>query len=312
MEDYAAYLAEEARSDIVALHQFRILYDEGHHAYHFFFEGEEDALYYMPVARRHTLVKELHLYDCGGKKNVAEVREAIKTEGYDEKRCLFFIDRDFDDLLGTQISIDSDTYLTDGYSIENDVSTIESVRIILAEIIGLSQADPEFGRIENVMLKGFEEFYLEVRPLIAWIIAAKDAGCGPNLRNTIGLKGVLTFPSSRPEITKAGFEEFKKRVVVNGNVPRLSRIIHWRRALDVAFAKKWVRGKYDVWFFHTFLVATLNETSLRRKAAGARALRIPSTLREGRVFELVGGRNTPPDSLISFLREKLATNSAPS
>ena len=59
MEDYAAYLAEEARSDVAALHQFRILYDEGRIAYHFFVEGEEDGLFYMPAARRHTNAKEL-------------------------------------------------------------------------------------------------------------------------------------------------------------------------------------------------------------------------------------------------------------
>jgi hypothetical protein len=60
----------------------------------------------------------LYLYDCGGKKSVADVRESIKVDGYDLSKCLFFVDRDFDDILCSQVSIDEHTYITDGYSIE--------------------------------------------------------------------------------------------------------------------------------------------------------------------------------------------------
>ena len=305
MEDYAAYLAEEARSDVAALHQFRILYDEGRIAYHFFVEGEEDGLFYMPAARRHTNAKELYLYDCGGKKSVADVRESIKVDGYDLSKCLFFVDRDFDDILCSQVSIDEHTYITDGYPIENDISSVDCAGLLMSDVIGLSRADPEFKRIELALLNGFETFYHLVRPLTAWILAAKVTGCAPNLRNTTGLKGVVTFQQGAPVINEVGFSEFKRKVLVNGRKPSLASVIACRRPLKVEEAKQWVRGKYHIWFFQTYLISQLAETSARRKAAGGRALRIPSSLREGRIFELMGGRNSPPESLLRFFEKKL-------
>lgn len=307
MEDYASYLAEEAKSDIVALHQFRILYDPELTAFHFFFEGEEDSLFYMPEARRHLGEMQTYIYDCGGKKNVIEVRDAIKSESYDVSNCLFFIDRDFDDLLNTQPVIDEYTYITDNYSIENDISTVQSARVLLMDVLRISQADPEFQRIEGELNLGFQVFFREIRPLIAWILAAKQSNCAPNIQNTAGLKGVMTMSGTRVTLTKAGFSEFKKKVVVNGRLPAISMVLKWRRLLDLAYATRWVRGKYVAWFFQVALLSALAETNIRRKQAGARAFRIPSSLRDGRIFEILGGRTNPPASLQYFYQTRLRT-----
>jgi Protein of unknown function (DUF4435) len=305
VDDYAAYLAEEARSDVVALHQFRILYEPGKESLHFFFEGDEDSLFFMPVARRYTNVNPLHLYDCGGKKNVVEVRDAIKSDGYDIEKCLFFVDRDFDDLLGSQVVIDERTYITDGYSIENDISTIDAARIVVSEILGISQANPEFKNIENSLTAGYSVFHREVRPLIAWILAARALGCGPNLSNTAGLKGVVSIVGGVPILTKKGFKDFKRKVVVNDRVPHFSEILAWRRLLCLSATKKWVRGKYEIWFFHAALLFAIEEINTKRKMLKSPLIRIPSALKEGRIFEILGGRTSPPESLQNFLQSSL-------
>ena len=305
MEDYAAYLAEEAKSDIAAMHQFRILYDPAQGAYHFFFEGEEDSLFYMPEARRRISQKEAHIYDCGGKKNVIEVRDAIKADGYQLDGCLFFVDRDYDDLLGTQIGVDQYTYLTDNYSVENDLSSISAARILLMDVLRLSRADPEFARIESRILSSYQAFYKEIRSLVSWILAAKEESCKPNLRNTNGLKGIVSMINGAPTLTKSGFIEFKKKVLSSGKLPNLATVIRWRRKLDLANAGLWARGKYDLWFFHTILLVALEEASLRRKAAGGRAISIPTSLKEGRFFEILGGRIIPPASLQTFYTARL-------
>lgn len=305
MEDYAVYLASEAESDIAALHQFMILYDNRQEAYHFFFEGEEDRLYYMPEARRRLGQRVFHAYDCGGKKNVIEVRNMIALEGYDSKFCLFFVDRDYDDLLGTQVVLDRNTYITDYYSIENDVSTTHAIRIILDDVIQISRADPEFDRIIEEAATAFEIFYLEIRPLMAWILAAKETGCAPNLGNTCGLKNIVQLSGMDPTLPSVGFAEFKRKVVTNGQLPKFLDVLRWRRRLSIESAKFWVRGKYDVWFFQNILLIALQETSNRRMASGGRAIRVPASLREGRIFELLGGRVAIPISLQSFLDRKL-------
>ncbi len=305
MEDYAIYLAEEAKSNVAALHQFKILYNPGSKDYHFFFEGEEDSLFYIPEARRHIDYKNLNIYDCGGKKNVIEVRNEIKSDGYDIEKCLFFVDRDFDDLLGTQVTIDNHTYITDGYSIENEISTLDGARVILTEFLRVSKADPEFKNIEVDLNSGFQIFYNEVRPLTAWILAAKNLGLNPNLRNTVGLKGIFKISGKKSLITKTGFSEFKKKVAVNGSLPPMHEVLRWRRRLEINAAKSWVRGKYEIWFFQAALISFVEEANSRRKAAGGRAIRIPKSIREGNIFEILGGRLTPPASLQKFFQKKL-------
>lgn len=305
MDDYAAYLAGEARSEIAALHQFRILYDPNRDDLHFFVEGEDDGLFYLPSARRYTRERVLHLYDCGGKKNVIATRSLIKSGCYSVEKCLFFVDRDYDDMLGTQVEIDECTYITDGYSIENHFASIEAAKIILAEIIKISKADPEFERIIESLDTGFSEFYKRVRPLIAWILAAKELGYKPNLRNTNGLNKIMEIRDSGPVMAIDGFPEFKRKVGIKGNIPTIKSILKWRRKLCVSNAKIWVRGKYDIWFFHMSLIAALNQTNKKRERLGVGLIKIPSSLKEGRVFEILGGRYSPPISLQNFLKVRL-------
>lgn len=301
MEDYAAYLTEEAKSDIVALHQFRILWNHKGDRVHLFFEGDEDGLYYMPEIRRYLGSRLAHIYDCGGKKNVIDVREAIYCDGYDINSCLFFIDRDFDDFLGTQVALDERTYITDYYSIENYISSTESVRIILQDFIKLSMADPEFRRIEEALNVMTMKFYKEVCRLTAWILAVKEMGGKPNLNNTLGLKNIISVDCGKPTLTKAGFKNFKKKVSITGNLPAFSKILYWRRRLASESHKLWVRGKYDIWFFRISLLTELEEANKKRKLLDRKPLKIPSLLRDGHIFEMLGGRISPPQSLTQFL-----------
>ena len=305
IEDYAQYLLEEARSSVAALHQFRILYEPHREEFHFFFEGEEDSLFYMPEARRRIGLRQVHIYDCGGKKNVIEARDTIKSECYQLEKCLFFVDRDYDSLLGCQVDLDEHTYITDYYSIESDLTNQNSTRVLLSDVIRVSQADPEFARIESDISNSMLEFYKEVLPLSAWILAAKQSGCGPNLRNTDGLKKVVSLAGLKPVLTKAGFIEFKKKVVVNGKTPAIASIVGWARSLDIRSAKTWVRGKYDIWFYQVAILAALERTNVTRRAAGGRAVRVPGAVREGRFFEALGGRVPVPASLQAFYASKL-------
>lgn len=304
MDDYAAYLAEEAMSDIAALHQFMILYKPNAESYHFFFEGEEDGLFYMPEARRYTK-KALHFYVCGGKKNVIQARDDIKSRGYDPKACLFFVDRDYDDYLGTQPKIDEHTYITDSYSIENDICSIDAARVLLTDILLINQADPEFAKIEGQIKEHRAIFQTELRKLTSWILAAKDEGCKPNLQNTKGLKGIMDICNGRPEITKAGFNEFRRKVTSSERKPSLAAMIKWARRIKTENPDLWIRGKYCMWFFHKSMLIAIKESNSRREAAGGKAIAIHPALRDGKIFEILGGRIHIPSSLQSFYLNRL-------
>lgn len=306
MQDYASYLCEEARSDIAALHQFRILYNPNENSHHFFFEGEEDSLFFMPEARRHIPNVPTHIYDCGGKRNVIQVRDEIKLGGYSLNSCLFFVDRDYDDFLGTQVALDEFTYITDNYSIENDIATLEAAVVMMEDVLRISRADPDFLKIEKMLIEAYRDFHIEARSLVAWILAAKEEKCSPNLRNTVGLKNIVTLVGVKPKITSKGFLEFKKKVIVNNKKPSFKRILNWRRRLDLSQAKLWIRGKYDLWFFHSSLISALDEINTQRKTNGARPISVPAIVKEGKMFEILGGRIPAPKSLQEFYRRRLS------
>ena len=160
-------------------------------------------------------------------------------------------------------------------------------------------------RVDAALGAAFCQFYSLVRPLMAWILAAKEVGCKLNLRNTTGLKGIVSISEMQPRRAKAGFIAFKRKVVVNGQLPRMSTTLKWRRRLDSSSPKLWVRGKYDIWFFQVAVLSALEEASGRRKLSGGRAIRVPASLRDGRLFEVICGRTPPPKPLEEFFQARL-------
>lgn len=303
--DYSEYLLNEASSDIAAIHQFIILNREGGEEIHLFFEGEDDGLYYTPEVRRRAGSRKIHQYDCGGKSNVVAVRDFIKNDEYN-CLCLYFVDRDFDDLLGTQIPADEHTYITDGYAIENSLCSLDSAEIALQDLIKITHADTDYLPLKHQIDSAFISFYKACRPLTSWVLAAKEEGFSPNLRNTKGLSRVLTVRKDGTSfIGGEGFKYFRRQVISNGHSPSIHSTIRWRRRLHLAQAERWTRGKYVYWFFHVAIVNIVSDINPSRAARGLKKLRIPASFRDGRLFECMSGRVVPPRSLSSFLDSHL-------
>lgn len=306
MDDYAIFLSLEAKSDTAVLHQFRILHDPNVEAFHFFFEGGDDLLFYMPEARRLLGNRRAHTYDCGGKNNVVAVRQSIILGEYPIEPCLFFVDRDYDDYLNCQTEANDSTYMTDNYSIENDIVSINSAEILLQDVVRMSRTDPDFNIVIEDLKKAFAIFYVLIKPLISWIIAAREAGSKPNLSNTTGLNNIVVLEgSAQPRMAVSGFAHFKNQVLNDRSPPHVSLSIGWRRKLDIDSCKLWVRGKYDLWFFQKAILRLIEESNSRKEAAGVRKIKVPASLRDGRIFEVLGGRIPPPQSLTVFLNNRL-------
>ncbi len=305
-EDYAKYLRAEANSGIAALHQFRLLYSDDDQELHVFFEGEEDSLFYMPEIRRQAGIRRTYTYVCSGKRNVVAVREDIGSSEYDIQRCLFFIDRDFDDYLGTQVTTDDRTYLTDNYSIESDIVRVQVLEVFIEDFVKISRADPEFARIVADFGALDQSFAKQIKPFMAWSIAAKQAGSKPNFNN-IDLGKVLIVGANGQVSKRAkGFDAYVRRAVGSGAGATLASTLAWFRQLHDAQRKRWIRGKFYYWFFQKSLLALIGASSARREAAGGKAWKVPAALREARLFEMLGGRAPPPPSLTAFLTAALA------
>ena len=96
----------------------------------FVFEGEDDRSVYFNWMKALDRSIVYEPYTCKGKAALLKLRAAVDRDLHElASDVYFFIDRDFDDLKGEELG--RSTYMTDGYSIENDLVSCEVVDEIL-------------------------------------------------------------------------------------------------------------------------------------------------------------------------------------
>ncbi|MEO6286755.1 MAG: DUF4435 domain-containing protein [Dyadobacter sp.] len=98
---------------------------------HVFTENNDDFEFY-----RHTIAHvftgyKIEHYSMEGKKNVKEIFNEIKTTAYNSSLLLFFVDKDYDDILNIPMIKEINFFYTKYYSIENYLVSSEILEIIL-------------------------------------------------------------------------------------------------------------------------------------------------------------------------------------
>lgn len=106
-----------------------------------FFEGKDDFKYYVSRVSSHIGDKEYGVFHCNCKMNVLTIQEMIvnQTAIQDDKKNLYFIDRDYDD----NENIPDSIYVTSSYSIENNYFTNSAIKRILIGVIGISEENKD-------------------------------------------------------------------------------------------------------------------------------------------------------------------------
>lgn len=305
VDDFVEYLSGQAFSSASAYHEFTLLYEDEDGAVHTFFEGEDDPSYYMPEIRRRCSQRLLRSYICGGKWNVLSVRDEIISSGYDVDRCLFFIDRDFDDYLDRQPPANEQTYVTDFYSIENHIAGIQTAEIILLDTIGMSRLDPDYVAIMTAINQAQAHYKVLMRPFIAWSIASKENEEKTNFNNAKLDKIFVISHDGSISLKSGAFRIFRRAVAAKDTAVSPIDMRRWRSVTCSDNHKLWLRGKYELWFFESVLIKALADLAKRRRAGGLRSPRIPPAVRDRCLFDLVGGRLEIPLTLSAFLDRQL-------
>lgn len=308
--DYAEFLAEEARSDVAVLHEFKLRFSNGDTALHLFFEGDEDGPYYLPEIRKRAHARPLWAYVCGGKPKLKVVRDSLRSGGYDLDRCLFFVDRDYDDYFASQISSDSRTHITDYYSVESYIVSRDAAECILLDLSGFARDDADFKLFEARFDACLIHFAELIRPLIALSLAAREKGGKPNFNN-INLSNIFNVSPGVAVARKAeAGKAFSKAVFPKGLSVDFQDLLRWTRRLKMSEHKLWLRGKYELWFFEKVLLNFIENSLANRKARRRKLVRVPSSLREGALFDVLGGRIKISETLEAFLGRCLLSATA--
>lgn len=97
---------------------------------------------------------------AGGKEAVLEVYGAFDWNIYERNKILFFVDRDFSYWTGEKQFIDTNVYITDQYSFENDAVNAEMFMEVLEDFYGFANAkDEELANIREMYLERWKVFY---------------------------------------------------------------------------------------------------------------------------------------------------------
>jgi len=184
----------------------------------------------MPELRRRWHKQgKVRFFICDGKDGViaAYNDKRISQKISNWKRVLFFVDKDWDDLLNiTKIPQSKSVFVTEYYSIENYLVNPDTVEIVWTDIYKLPQDDTRLVQVIQNFQYGYSLFVKLIRPMMAWAIAQKKKEKalasaqnrkekGLNLNN-VNLNKVFELDSDLKPLKKGdGFLQLKKASAFN-------------------------------------------------------------------------------------------------
>lgn len=138
------------------------------------FEGKDIQYYRIRIER--YLTENFDYIACNGKCNVLNLRNKIKEHSiYKNKLCLYFVDCDFDD--NSDITDESDIYITPSYSIENLYLSDSTFKKILSDEFGIKDNNEEQKKLFDQILSLFQnrkkEFLIEIQEFNYYIYCIK-------------------------------------------------------------------------------------------------------------------------------------------
>jgi len=124
MPDFVEALKAARLGPTVALHTY---YSSGSHedVAHVFVEGEEDEVVYRNFIKKIEADARVSIYICDGRDGVLDARSRLKGARSHAGRHAFLVDRDFGLPKGVN-SDDRELYVTEHYSVEYDVISIQT------------------------------------------------------------------------------------------------------------------------------------------------------------------------------------------
>ncbi len=304
-EDYAEFLLEAARSSNAAFHEFRLQHEATKAQVHAFVEGGDDALVYGAEVRRRAGDRDVYLYVCGRKRDVIEVRQSVIAEAYPTDCALFFVDRDFDELLGWPDVVDDVTFQTDGYSVESEFVTPLAIAILFTDIVGFTNGSGAYRRSMAVMEEMTRTLPRHAYLFCGWMLSAMELGLKCNINN-VDLGRIFHVEDSGAITRQKGAAaHFARSTGLNTAIIPLPVIRNSIRKLRDAGPERGIRGKLFAWIVCKAATKAVEAERIAGSLAHGRVVRVPVPLRQNELVFLLAGRIPTPAHLTDFLDRRL-------
>jgi len=244
-------LEMSTKTSTVAFHKFVLLCNGRKNDLFCFFEGADSQYYSMRI--KQFVEKNYHPISCGNKKTVLETFHLLDNNtNYIDYPKAFFVDKDFDEPIN-----DTKLYETLGYSVENFYVNKITFSEILKNEFKLTEADKEFQSLSNLFEEELNKFSWESLYFNAWYCALQKKKRENKLKTTgVNLDEKIPKDLFCLKIgsisSNCTFEKIKEAFpsAIEISKEDVDKAISELKSQDITLK---LRGKYQMWFFYTFL-----------------------------------------------------------
>ncbi|MCD8413646.1 DUF4435 domain-containing protein [Tenacibaculum finnmarkense] len=280
-------------------------------ALHLFIEGNDDPSFYTNFIKNIAGKKyQLYFYNSKNKDGVYENYNKIDWTTYHKNKVLFFVDKDFSDVLGLTYTSDENIFVTKYYSIENYLVNTKILKRILVDLLHITDTDTIKG-----IVKTFKEqhkvFCKQMLILTSWIIYHRSKKNNIPL-SKVNLSHIFSFDEDL-KITRIDKPQgMKLYSYLNSKTGNTDNSESWKEIKSIFKKIKVIRkdkihlrGKFEVWFLIAF-VNELMENVNATKSKGQQKLKMNINLSKSNAVEILGSRLDVPKELKKFVKFNIA------
>jgi hypothetical protein len=300
--------ADALKNKIASYHEFLSRYSKLNKVVYGFVEGKEDPCFYRGFIE-HKMPEDwdVELWPAGNKNQVYKIHEDIDWRRFPKKRICFFVDRDLSDFIPEKLKSDSNIYVTDNYSIENDLVNRRTCQRVLTEVCGFGEiGHDEMDGIYDLFDKELESFLLSMAPMMAWILSWRRRSKNENLGNIKmshlfsiekGVVRCISRPNGKADLVE--YVHDRCHLDIDAAVDISSLEVEWKSNDNY---RKFTRGKFLLWFLVEFCKSVRsNACKLIKSCTKVPPMHVTLGVSNGMI--MIGNRARIPASLNTFLQE---------
>ena len=277
--------------------------------YYGFVEGKDDPSFYRCLINKELPIShKIYLYPAGNKESVKKTYECFDWRRFSKNRIVFLMDRDLSSLINDKNIInDRNVYITDKYSIENDIVSRDTCEAVLRDIMGFATTKQQsIDSVLDLFDKAKDEFEKAMLPVMANIVFWKRNNILQANYKNIKINKIIKIEQGKIVFLRKE-EDIIELIYMqsNVNIKELNKIEVQKIEQEIAYMYTTIiRGKYLSKFFIFFCNSIYNDKNslnIEKTHSGA-------TLGEGDIMRIVAPRCRLSNSLKDFIHKTLLYN----
>ena len=298
----------ERKGRTVPLAQFLSDYKNDVKICYGFVEGKDDPSYYRRVINNKISNDcRIILYPLGGKEIVKAMYDEIHKRDLPNERIVYFMDRDLSNVIkDDNIIIDSHVYITDNYSIENDILNSDTLESVMQDLLGFCTTPmEEIEKVKKLYDEQLLDFETKMLPIMANIIVWKRENINPAYYNQLKIRklfkvqnGLLSQIGTNDDIIETLYKD-SQVVFSKYNKTNMENVI--TELQEKCLTHQIVRGKILAVFFILFCNSIHNDFS----TIGINKTNKGRQLNDNDIMEAIAPRARVPQSLDRFINNTI-------